>query len=273
MDVWPAEDLLYAYSSAITNGLPISAVLPGGPNGEALKETLDLAVTRLRAGENSDDILRDIVQMRAFGTTTQIAKAAYTNNPLGFANITTGKGEDGVDFQNTFMVSLQDMGVTQSDAFPYAASEFQRVYLDTLSKAPHNPKAAVSAAKDSMANNNIRIRGSIVPKARGFRPEVNEDYLESWLRLNYPKNNDATLVVVAQQPNGEPVFAVRNAEGAAIPPTRGGVGQIRLYSPADINADAVALPLFIETVREERSRRLREPVRMIGRNKQVDTGW
>lgn len=273
MDVWPAEDLLYAYSAAITNGIPISAVLPGGPNGDALKETLDLAVTRLRAGENSDDVLRDIVQMRAFGTTTQIAKAAYTNNPLGYAHINTGRGEDGVDFQNTFMVSLQDMEVTQPDAFPYAASEFQRIYLDTLSKAPHNPKAAVSAAEEAMKNNNIRIRGSIVPKARGFRPEVNEDYLESWLRLNYPKNNDATLVVVAQQPNGEPVFAVRNAEGAAIPPTRGGIGQIRLYSPADINADAMALPLFIETVREARSRRLREPVRMIGRNKQVDTGW
>ena len=174
-----------------------------------------------------------------------------------------------MDFQNTFMVSLQDMEVTQSDAFPYAASEFQRIYLDTLSKAPHNPKAAVSAAKEAMKNNNIRIRGSIVPKARGFRSEVNEDYLEAWLNLNYPKNSDATLVVVAQQPNGEPVFAVRNAEGAAIPPTRGGIGEIRLYSPQDINNDATSLPSFILDVQKrkdlkENKQRLEGVMRGVG---------
>jgi hypothetical protein len=238
VDMWPAEDLIYAYSYAVQNNLPLDMILPGGENGRALRETLAYAANEISAGVDMDNVVRDVVSRKFFGEASRVTRESLKMNLMGYADITTGSGQDAVDYTSRFMGFMSDAGVTQSDSQPFGAHEFQRHYFDGLGRT-HNHKAAMTYAMKSMRENYMVVRGSLLPLGRGFKDFVDESYIESWLDANYPGKKDASLVVVSRDVNGAPLMAVRDGDGRALAPVIDGQRQeARLYRVNDINAGA-----------------------------------
>jgi len=257
IDMWPAEDLIYAYSYAVQNNLPLEMILPGGENGRALRETLAYASNEIASGVSMDNVVRDVVSRKFFGEASRVTRESLKMNLMGYADITTGKGEDAVDYTSRFMGFMSGAGVTQSDSQPFGAHEFQRHYFDGLGRT-HNHKAAMKYAEAAMQENYMVVRGSLLPKGKGFKDFVDESYIEAWLGANYPGNKDASLVVVSRDVTGAPLMAVRDAEGRALSPVVDGRRQeARLYRVNDINEGATDM-VRQEAMRAREFRRMQE---------------
>jgi len=263
-DTWPVEDLINAYNNAIQTTQPIDGILPGGPYGDALKDSLVYAANRTRAGDNPEDVIRDLVSQQFFGTTMKVEKSALASNPLVAGHYVTGSGQDAEDYQTTFGLVLERGNITNPDAAPYAAATFSQEFQKAIMRPPHNPKVAHEAARKAVTNNHIFVRGSMVPKHSDFGKAVNDDYLNVWLELNYPNNWDAALVVVTVDANGTPVMAVRDGQGNALVPK--GKTEPELYRPLDLmrSNDAIvsALPEYLKRKgKKQRREQLKEVTR------------
>ena len=275
VETWPVEDLINAYNNAIQTTQPIDGILPGGPYGDALKDSLAYAANRTRAGDNPEDVVRDLVSQQFFGTTMKVEKDALSRSSLVAGHYVTGKGQDAEDYQTTFGLVLEQGSVTNPDTAPYAAAAFSQEFQKAIMKPPHNPRVAHEAAREAVMNNHIFVRGSMVPKHPSFGASVDENFLGTWLSLKYPNNPDATLVVATVDANGTPVMAVRDAQGNALVPVDAEDFAPVLYTPTDIVGDSAnvvrALPDYMR-VRGFREQ-VREPLTALARDAASNPGF
>lgn len=252
--VYQALDFIQAYALARRNNLQLDLILPTGENGKALRESLATLSTQIMSGQNPDDILRDFVSRRFFGETVKVSELAMKSNVIGWADMTTGNGEDAVDFRNTYEAtvgSMLDKGNLPlvSDSGPYAASFFQNAYFQSLSQNK-SAKQAVTEAAEQLKDGHLVVNNSLIPRS-SFSAGVDENYIKAWLKYNYPDRPDATLVVVSLEPNGAPIFGVRDQDGNAL--ARKADGQWaapRLWRPLEIESIR-SEPQFLQKVKQE----------------------
>jgi len=256
--LWPVEDMISAYSYMMLNNLNPNTILPGGENGKALADTLAVAAGRLRNGENLYEIARDVASQKFFGESMKVSELAFRTNNTGWANLTTGNNKDLVNY-NEELKRLKAGFVTNSDSEFYSNYEFQRYYLDALGRTKDH-SSAIKEAKSKFWQNNMSVRGSLIPRGRGLPSGVDEVHIEAWLDLNYADNPDATLVVVSLDPTGQALFAVRDQEGRALKPKRNGVeGTPRIYRPEDIASKEDSKEInrkIAEIAQEKRAKRV-----------------
>jgi hypothetical protein len=236
------EDMVMAYMLANDNNQNLSTILPGGENGKALIAQLDYAVDRIRAGEKIGDVARDVSRLMSFGG---VSKIDYFDkiNPVKWMDT------DGSDQQTreNIRVSYAELreavaatsrsGAFEPDAGTYLDYEYRRHYATEVSNNPMASRSAHKVAMDKVIEENVLIRGSLLPK-RNLGPNQDELYLEVWLRAKYPGNPNATLVVVSPPGADQVLMAVRE-NGKAV--TSG------LIRAQDIKMDDA---LFAQTVND-----------------------
>jgi hypothetical protein len=236
------EDMVMAYMLAKDNNQNLSKILPGGENGKALIAQLDYAVDHIRAGEKIGDVARDVSRMMSFGG---VSKIDYfdTSNPIKWMDT---DGSDQQTRQNIMashaelreaVAATSRSGAFDPDAGTYLDYEYRRHYATEVSTNPMGSRSAHKVAMDKVMEENVFIRGSLLPK-RNLGPNQDELYLEAWLRANYPNNPNATLVVVSPPGADQVLMAVRE-NGNAV--TSG------LIRAQDIKMDNA---LFAQTVDE-----------------------
>lgn len=256
----PVVDMIEAYGYLKSNNLEDSALLPTGPNGKALRETLDSALYRLRT-DNIYEVARDIASQRFFGNAGEITAAAFKSDAANFTGLFSGDPKDTRDFQENFNTFVLDMEVTNPDALRYGAYEFGRAYLKLVEESK-NANVSVRKAGDAVRETNFFLRNSMIPR-KGFDPSINESWLEAFLTTFYPNNPDATLVTVALEPTGEGIFAVRDADGNALPPTvEGQPSDPRFYRVSEFKTggkfDKAINKRLIEEMQDKREQERRE---------------
>jgi hypothetical protein len=236
------EDMVMAYMLATENNQNLSKILPGGENGKALIAQLDYAVDRIRAGEKIGDVARDVSRLMSFGG---VSKIDYFDkiNPVKWMD-TDGSDQQTRENIRASYAELRETvaatsrsGAFEPDAGTYLDYEYRRHYAEEVSNNPMASRSAHKVAMDKVMQENMFIRGSLLPK-RNFGPNQDEMYLEAWLRANYPGNPNATLVVVSPPGADQVLMAVRE-NGRAV-----SSGLIRAQ---DIKMDNA---LFAQTVNE-----------------------
>jgi len=241
------EDMVMAYMLATENNQNLSKILPGGENGKALIAQLDYAVDRIRAGEKIGDVARDVSRLMSFGG---VSKIDYFDkiNPVKWMDT------DGSDQQTreNIRVSYAELreavaatsrsGAFEPDAGTYLDYEYRRHYATEVSNNPMASRSAHKVAMDKVMEENVFIRGSLLPK-RNLGPNQDEVYLEAWLRANYPNNPNATLVVVSPPGADQVLMAVRE-NGNAV--TSG------LIRAQDIKMDDAVFAEVLDKVLQER---------------------
>lgn len=241
------EDMVMAYMLATENNQNLSKILPGGENGKALIAQLDYAVDRIRAGEKIGDVARDVSRLMSFGG---VSKIDYFDkiNPVKWMDT------DGSDQQTreNIRVSYAELreavaatsrsGAFEPDAGTYLDYEYRRHYATEVSNNPMASRSAHKVAMDKVMEENVFIRGSLLPK-RNLGPNQDELYLEAWLRAKYPGNPNATLVVVSPPGADQVLMAVRE-NGNAV-----SSGLIRAQ---DIKMDNAMFAEVLDKVLQER---------------------
>jgi len=236
------EDMVMAYMLAKDNNQNLSTILPGGENGKALIAQLDYAVDRIRAGEKIGDVARDVSRLMSFGG---VSKIDYFDkiNPIKWMD-TDGSDQQTRENIRVSHAELREAvaatsrsGAFETDAGTYLDYEYRRHYATEVSNNPMAARSAHKVAMDKVMEENVFIRGSLLPK-RNLGPNQDEVYLEAWLRANYPNNPNATLVVVSPPGADQVLMAVRE-NGRAV-----SSGLIRAQ---DIKMDNA---LFAQTVDE-----------------------
>jgi hypothetical protein len=236
------EDMVMAYMLATENNQNLSKILPGGENGKALIAQLDYAVDRIRAGEKIGDVARDVSRLMSFGG---VSKIDYFDkiNPVKWMDTDGSDQQTRENIRVSYaelreaVASTSRSGAFEPDAGTYLDYEYRRHYATEVSNNPMAARSAHKVAMDKVMEENVFIRGSLLPK-RNLGPNQDEMYLEAWLRANYPNNPNATLVVVSPPGADQVLMAVRE-NGNAV--TSG------LIRAQDIKMDNA---LFAQTVDE-----------------------
>lgn len=237
-NVEPFTDMLNAYINAQNNGMDLEQIVlsPESSNGKRMLEEMNYALGQYRNGQSPTDIMRDLSQGRVFGQELQ-TNFFDRKNPLGWIQFTDGSGIDGKEFNTTLQDFREEIGITDSDSNMYFASEYYRYYREAVSgPAMGDGEKGNEYAVQKLQQNNIPFRGSVIPKTK-LRQEVSPSYLEAWMRVKYPNNPQATLVVVQRQPDGTALLAPRE-NGKAI--------SNDIFSSTDLNptADLLKSPEF-----------------------------
>jgi len=208
-ELTPFEDTLAAYQLSVTAGVDLNQVVlnPQSPNGKRMLSELQWAMTQLSSGADSTNIQRDIAAGRVFGSEID-TNFFDRNNPWGWLEFNSGSGIAAEEF-NTAMVEWKGSnGITEPDATYYSTAEYFKHYANAVrGEAMGNNKKAIRIANAAMERDNILVRGSLIPK-KNLSPSVDSEYLEAYLRVNYPKAPNATFVVVQTTPEGA-LLAVR----------------------------------------------------------------
>jgi len=203
------EDTLAAYRLSIQNGIDINQVVlnPQSPNGKRMVSELKWAMTQLSSGANAANIQRDIAAGRVFGSEID-TNFFDRNNPWGWLEFNSGSGIAAEEFNTEMTGWRESNGITEPDAIYYTSAEFFKHYSNAVrGEAVGNNKKALRIANAAMERDNILVRGSLIPK-KNLSPSVDSEYLEAYLRVNYPKAPNATFVVVQTTTDGA-LLAVR----------------------------------------------------------------
>ena len=239
------EDMVMAYMLAKDNNQNLSTILPGGENGKALIAKLDRAVDLIKAGANIGDVARDISRFTAFGRAGEVDYFDL-RNPLKWIDLydkeTTLKIRESNQELREAIADTSRSGTLEPDAATYLDFAYRQAYLDELSTNPTGSNSAHKVAMDKVMEENVFIRGSLLPK-RNLGPNQDELYLEAWLRAKYPNNPNATLVVVSPPGADQVLMAVRE-NGNAV-----SSGLIRAQ---DIKMDNAMFAEVLDKVLQER---------------------
>ncbi|CAB4140929.1 hypothetical protein UFOVP401_25 [uncultured Caudovirales phage] len=203
------EDTLAAYRLSIQNGIDINQVVlnPQSPNGKRMVSELKWAMTQLSSGANAANIQRDIAAGRVFGSEID-TNFFDRNNPWGWLEFNSGSGIAAEEFNTEMTGWRESNGITEPDAIYYTSAEFFKHYSNAVrGEAVGNNKKALRIANAAMERDNLLVRGSLIPK-KNLSPSVDSEYLEAYLRVNYPKAPNATFVVVQTTTDGA-LLAVR----------------------------------------------------------------
>jgi hypothetical protein len=227
-DIADAEDAIWAYRYMLENGRNLDEVVPSGVAGKALKEEMLYAFSQMRQGYQPSDILRDITSRKYLGQTTQLSFLDLQNE-FSWANIATGNSNDAVTLSENFMRLRTESQITNPDAQPYLTSKYVQAYRTALGSS-RNHREAMEQAATTVKDSFIAFRGSALP-ASAFPYEAmrNPKFLADWMDNRFAK--DVTLVVVAEDADGVPMMAVRDAQGRAVADKD---GQFRYYRPEDL---------------------------------------
>jgi hypothetical protein len=239
------EDMVMAYMLAKDNNQNLSTILPGGENGKALIAKLDRAVDLIRAGEKIGDVARDLSRFTAFGRAGEVDYFDL-KDPLKWLDQYDKETvmeikESNQELRET-IANTSRSGTLEPDAATYLDFVYRQAYAEELSTNPMGSRSAHKVAMDKVREENVFIRGSLLPK-RNLGPNQDELYLEAWLRANYPNNPNATLVVVSPPGADQVLMAVRE-NGNAI--TSG------LIRAQDLNMDNAMFAEVLDKVLQER---------------------
>jgi hypothetical protein len=208
-ELTPFEDTLAAYQMSITAGVDLNQVVlnPQSPNGKRMLSELQWAMTQLSSGSNATNIQRDIAAGRVFGSEID-TNFFDRRNPWGWLEFNSGSGI-GADELNKAMVAWRGGNdITEPDATYYSTAEYFKHYSNAVrGEAIGNNKKAINIANAAMERDNLLVRGSLIPK-KNLSPSVDAEYLEAYLRVNYPMAPNATFVVVQTTTDGA-LLAVR----------------------------------------------------------------
>ena len=223
------EDLLYAVSMAQANNVPLESVMPSGDAGKAMEEEIRYSLEQMRIGIPVTQIARDVAQKRYFGTSLRIDQKNIFN-PLSYTDL-QGRGEDAQQLSRTHDDLGRNYGITNSDAMTPFAAYLRRGYLEALTQTKDH-RQALELARNKMEANFIYVRGSVIPKVGEMARAANAPtFIESWLDRKFP-NQNATLVVVGEEANGEPILSPRLPNGESVP------GDVQgLYRMSDIKLE------------------------------------
>jgi hypothetical protein len=207
------EDMVMAYMLAKDNNQNLSKILPGGENGKALIAQLDRAVTLIRKGEKIGDVARDLSRMMSFGGASSI-DYFDTANPIKWTDIDAPDQQTKENIQASYQELREEVAATsrsgafEPDAGTYLDFVYRQAYAEEVNTNPMGARSAHKVAMDKVREENVFIRGSLLPK-RNLSPNQDEVYLEAWLRANYPDNPNATLIVVSPPGADQVLMAVR----------------------------------------------------------------
>jgi hypothetical protein len=223
------EDLLYAVSMAQANNVSLESIMPSGDAGKAMEEEIRYSLEQMRIGIPVTQIARDVAQKRYFGTSLRIDQKNIFN-PLSYTDL-QGRGEDAQQLSRTHDDLGRNYGITNSDAMTPFAAYLRRGYLEALTQTKDH-RQALELARNKMEANFIYVRGSVIPKVGEMARAANAPtFIESWLDRKFP-NQNATLVVVGEEANGEPILAARLPNGESVPGDTQG-----LYRMSDIKLE------------------------------------
>jgi len=203
------QDTLAAYRLAVANNLELDRVVlnPQSPNGKRMLTELKWAMSQLSSGVDAVNIQRDIAAGRVFGSEID-TNFFDRQNSWGWLEFNSGSGIAAEEF-NTAMVEWRGRnGISEPDATYYSTAEYFKHYANAVrGEAMGNNKKAIRIANAAMERDNILVRGSLIPK-KNLSSSVDSEYLEAYLRVNYPKAPNATFVVVQTTTDGA-LLAVR----------------------------------------------------------------
>lgn len=249
------KDTLAAYRMAVQNGIALDQVVlsPQSPNGKRMLAELKWALGQMSANVPATNIQRDIASGRVFGT--QLDTDFFDrNNPMGWLQFNSGSGVDADKFNEGRDLWRNANGVTEPDAVFYLSSEYWNHYSQAIrGDALGKGDKAIKMANAAMLENNILVRGSMIPK-RNMAASVDTDYLEAYLRVNYPNHPNATFVVVQTTTEGA-LLAVRQ-DGSAV--------DNKIIRSTDLNPSSKN-PEIVEMIRKINTEKAR-------RTKQMDIG-
>lgn len=239
------EDMVMAYMLAKDNNQNLSTILPGGENGKALIAKLDRAVDLIRAGEKIGDVARDLSRFTAFGRAGEVDYFDL-KNPLKWIDQydkeTVMEIKESNQELREAIANTSRSGTLEPDAATYLDFAYRQAYAEELSTNPTGSRSAHKVAMDKVMEENIFIRGSLLPK-RNLGPNQDELYLEAWLRAKYPGNPNATLVVVSPPGADQVLMAVRE-NGRAV--------SSGLVKAQDIKMDNAMFAEVLDKVLQER---------------------
>ena len=218
-------DILNAYAIGRTNR-PMNqafAIDAGTKNGKVVYSVLDDVVGRIRNGQKPRDAAVDAVQGLQFKT-----EDFDPNNIYDYTTIFRGSGKDAEKISVLSRDLAVDLGITSGDSSVYFARELRSRVTANL-QVTLNADAAFKAAKAEMSDpsNYFVVNGAILP-AKAFRSDITPKVLEFWLDTKY-KDMNAKLVVIGENPSGEPMLGVRDGRDNRF------VDQI--VSPSDVRID------------------------------------
>jgi hypothetical protein len=211
------EDVAKAFAIARQNNLPIKlAVNPDSPNGREMTQTLDFVASQIQSGQSAANVLRDTAQMKASQSATGINWFDRMKSPLLWMDV-FGSGKDAATYANKIGSDLNDLGVTNPDAYVYATGAYKEAFMSILGTSEHNAAAAVKKSAERVAAEHLAVRGSLIAK-RDLPPTWQEspEFVKAWLTTEFPNYPDATLVPISRNANGSLLYAARNAQGNAI---------------------------------------------------------
>ena len=215
-NVEPFTDMLNAFVNAQNNGMDLEQIVlsPESSNGKRMLEEMYFALSEYRNGKQPTDIMRDLSRGRVFGQELQ-TNFYDRKNPFGWLQFTDGSGIDGEDFNKNMTKFRENINIAENDAYMYFASEYYRYYREAVSgPAMGDGEKGNEYAIQKLQQNNIVFRGSVIPKTK-LNGSIDDTYLEEWVKAKYPKNPNATLVVVQRNPDGTALLSPRE-NGMAI---------------------------------------------------------
>ena len=211
------EDVAKAWSLARQNNLPIKlAVNPDSPNGRETTQMLDFVASQIQSGQSAANVLRDTAQMKASQSATGINWFDRMKSPLLWMDV-FGSGQDAATYANKIGSDLNNLGVTNPDAYVYATGAYKEAFMGILGTSEHNASAAVKKAAERVAAEHLAVKGSLIAKRDlPLTWQESPEFMKAWLTTEFPNYPDATLVPVSRNANGSLVYAARNAQGNAI---------------------------------------------------------
>lgn len=200
------EDWIMSYALVRRNNLPVEYAVPNpnSTNGKFMLKELDWAYQQIVAGVNPMDIAKDMSQRRIMGA----SMGADPYNPLGWVEFDTGSGKDTEAFNQGLIDFRSNMEITETDATLYVAKVFwDATHKSLATTAIGNMKKAMDEANAAVLQNNIIVRGSLIPRTK-LNPSIDAAYVEAWLdSKGYPAGT--TLVPVAPNNDGTYMLAPR----------------------------------------------------------------
>lgn len=208
-------DVVRATRALVANGREITAIFPGeSPNHKVLHDMLRFAVRQQNT--NLNEVAKDAYMIRTYATemaTPTTAEELFAN-PFGWMT-----KDEFSKFGPNIQGALTDAGVTNPDATIYGSLEYSRLFRDESNKNPANPQTAASVAQRRVFEENVVVKGSLLPDLRektGFprRAGSSEAVYLGALAEEYGEAPGLTFVVL--RPGADPIFGVRDADGNSV---------------------------------------------------------
>jgi hypothetical protein len=214
-------------------------------NFEGGQGPIEVLFSKGEAGQRTLRFLQEVrMEMRTMSmpdAVRDVAQRLNMDSEMDILSMTDMKanGADMIEFrnrvqyvQNQLVDTWWPFGLGETplnpDANTAVSAMFTKKFIEAMRATKGSFHEALEVASDHVYENTMIVNLSVIPKGV-FGPDITEQYFHDFINVEAGPGADeklTTLVVVGDAPNGEPVFALRDAYGNAV--------KDRYYTIADI---------------------------------------